>query len=157
MASTLTVDNIVGATTSNTVHLPGHIIQIQSAPLLGQVSLSTNSTFHAVGHSLNFTPKFSTSKVFVMLSTTIVHSNSAGDNLVEIVRGSTSVTESNIYSGNTGWKGYTVTLSKLDSPATTSQITYTVRCWFDGGGQMIYNYTNQGYSESNLIAMEVAQ
>ena len=71
-----------------------------------------------------------------MLSTTIVHSNSAGDNLVEIVRGSICITESNIYSGNTGWKGYTVTLSKLDSPATTSQITYTVRCWFDGGGQM---------------------
>ena len=65
MASQLTVDNIVGQQHQIQSIFPIHIIQIQSI-LHRKISLSTNSTFHTVGHSLNFTPKFSTSKVFVM-------------------------------------------------------------------------------------------
>jgi hypothetical protein len=168
MASIVSVEQIKGlasGSTPNTIsipsgqklHAPGHIIQIQSTPLLGQVSFSTVSTWNQTNHSCSITPQFSTSKIFVMLTTSIVHSNSAGDNLVQIKRGSTVVTGDNIYSSNSNWKGYNVTLMKLDSPATTSAITYTVQCWHNGGGQMLYNYTNYGFTESVLTAMEIPQ
>lgn len=137
----------------------GTVLQVQSSVKpFGTVTLSTTSTWTSVNHSLNITPQFSTSKIFVMLTSSITHSNSGGDNLVQIIRGSpvVIVAASNIYSGNSGWKGYVVNLLKLDSPATTNQITYEVRCWFDGGGSMLYNYTNQGFTESVLTAMEIA-
>ena len=158
-ASQITVptgQKIVG-TDSGSIVAPGQVIQMQSTPLLGQVSFSTVSTWNQTNHSCSITPQFSTSKIFVMLTTSIVHSNSAGDNLVQIKRGSTVVTGDNIYSSNSNWKGYNVTLMKLDSPATTSAITYTVQCLHNGGGQMLYNYTNYGFTESVLTAMEIAQ
>jgi hypothetical protein len=161
--TTLYVDNIAPNLQSKisapNLTLPtGSVIQVKSANKLGQVSLSTTGTWTSVNHSLNITPQFSTSKIFVMLTTSIVHSNSSGDNLVQIIRGNPVVTVAadNIYTDVTPWKGYNVTLLKLDSPATTSQITYEVRCWFNGGGSMLYNYTNAGFTESTLTAMEIA-
>ena len=43
MASTLTVDNIVGATTANTVHAPGHVIQVVEGTTTTQTQHNTTS------------------------------------------------------------------------------------------------------------------
>ena len=66
MASTLTVDNIVGATAASTVHAPGHVIQVQSVASSAQLTLSTTNTWVATGIQLNITPKFSNSKIYIV-------------------------------------------------------------------------------------------
>ena len=62
MGSTLTVDNIVGATTAANVKLPaGCIVQTQSNKSATAYTNTTTSFSDVSGATLNFTPKFATS------------------------------------------------------------------------------------------------
>jgi hypothetical protein len=64
--STLSVDTIQGKTTAGTVAMPaGHMIQMQSATLSGGSNSSSATSFADTGLTVNITPKFATSKIFV--------------------------------------------------------------------------------------------
>ena len=69
MASTLTVDNIVGATTAANVKLPaGAVVQVSHTNLTGNTEINTTSQHPTVvnaGSAVSFTPKFSTSKLLI--------------------------------------------------------------------------------------------
>ena len=69
MASTLTVDNIVGATTAANVKLPaGAVVQVSHTNLTGNAEINTTSqhpTAVNAGSAVSFTPKFSTSKLLI--------------------------------------------------------------------------------------------
>ena len=61
MGSTLTVDNIVGATTAANVKLPaGSIVQVATDKVAGDVS-SSGTSYVDTGLSIAFTPKFASS------------------------------------------------------------------------------------------------
>jgi len=61
MGSTLTVDNIVGATTAANVKLPaGSIVQVAQDKVAGDVS-GTGTSYTDTGLSIAFTPKFASS------------------------------------------------------------------------------------------------
>jgi len=66
MASTLTVDNIVGAAAAGTIHIPGHVVQYQ------RTSTTTATTIAAGANTdlltINFTPKSSTSLIRIEYS-----------------------------------------------------------------------------------------
>ena len=65
MGSTLTVDNIVGATTAANVKTPaGTVLQTQVNRFSTQVE-STSNSFAATGASVTITPKFATSHILV--------------------------------------------------------------------------------------------
>ena len=64
MASTLTVDNIVGATSSSNIHIPGTVVQVLQNSYSTQVTM-TQGSWVDIGLSITITPKFSTSKVLV--------------------------------------------------------------------------------------------
>ena len=89
MASTLTVDNIVGATSASAVHVPGSVIQVVEGSYNTQTDISSGSYVDS-GLSVIITPKFSSSKVYVItnLQTFI---NGVGIIGVNIVRGSTPI------------------------------------------------------------------
>ena len=57
MASTLTVDNIIGATDSSAVHIPGSIIQVEDFQRVGSNSI-TSTSFVTTGITKTITPKF---------------------------------------------------------------------------------------------------
>ena len=68
MGSTLTVDNIVGATTAANVKMPaGAVLQVQQAYARGGVNASS-TTFVASGIDIDFTPKYATSKVLIQVT-----------------------------------------------------------------------------------------
>jgi hypothetical protein len=65
MASTLTVDTIVGATTAANVKLPaGHIVQVVSVDMSSQVAVSATPAYTNI-LSGSITPKFAGSKILV--------------------------------------------------------------------------------------------
>jgi hypothetical protein len=153
MASTLTVDNIVGATTSDNVHIPGAMVQILEADYSTQTDVTATSYFD-LGLSVTITPKFSTSKIFVM---TNVHCylNGTGFIALRVMRGSTEVVEA---ARGHGWQDNSsamVNVTKLDSPATTSSTTYKIQVKAVG----ISNTPriNDGGGPSRITVMEIAQ
>ena len=182
MASTLTVDNIVGVTTSNTVHLPGHVIQVVNAEKLD--TASTNSTMGAgfidTGLNLSITPKFSSSKILIHVDVALGVTSSEF-NYMRVVRnigggsytmiseaatpGSRGAIHGMVFGSNQG-RVSTQTFNHLDSPATTSVVNYKIQFATGGGGGYVYigqsnRDTNAASadprSSSRIILQEIAQ
>lgn len=66
MASVLKVDQLQGVSTASSVHITGHIIQIQRASIGGNISTSS-STPVASGLQCSITPLYSTSLIQIEL------------------------------------------------------------------------------------------
>ena len=123
--STLFVDTINEKTTSNGVYIPGHVLQVVEAEYSTQTDVTATSYFD-LGLSVAITPKSASSKVFVM---TNIHTyiNGNGFLSVKVVRGSTDVVESLRPQGYSDNSSAIVSLTKLDSPATTNATTYKIQ------------------------------
>ena len=140
MTSELRVDKIVptdGVPTGG----GGGIIQVQSTTLTTQVAVSVasgaNTTFYDVsGLSVNITPKFNTSKVLVMVQMCIGTDQTTQRIGVRLRRDNTTIgasTETGS-SNNVGsiaslehhrvYQSIPVNFHFLDSPSTTSSVTY---------------------------------
>ena len=166
MGSTLTVDTIVGATTAGTVKMPaGYVVQFQSGTL---GYLDTDSATMASIGSLAITPKFNTSKIFIQFTNHIYVEGYTTDDwrgaLIELRRGST-----NIYSED-GMYGTAAVLTDnadrymthsshqvIDSPSTTSSVTYEV-FGASRNGNMAVQFNRDIYSTGGRITlMEISQ
>ena len=66
MASTLTVDNIVGTTAAGTIHIPGHVVQYQHTSTTTATTIAAGANTDLL--TINFTPKSSTSLIRVEYS-----------------------------------------------------------------------------------------
>jgi len=144
----------------------GSVLQVvQAAP---NVQLNTTSTtFVATGTKVNITPSSTSSKIFVMCTSGLFWVNSTsstgtGGGLT-IYRDSTNINPSggnqmirNYRSGTgTSIQSGGCTLSVLDSPSTTSQITYEVYI------QSIWNNPSVRWNDDDqdiaiITAMEIA-
>ena len=162
MASILTVDNLVGKTTANTVHVPGHIIQTVYDDFSTTVS-TTSTSFVDTGVQATITPKFSNSKILIHVSQALSmvgpDDNQYQANLV-IADGS-----NNVLFGATSWDQFRIkdqiafswqtSLQYRHSPNTTNAFTYKTRMKSQyGTGNNVYaQYTN---SNSSITLMEIA-
>lgn len=137
MASTLTVDNIVGATTAANVKLPeGCVLQTKNTILTGTVEVASQ-TFGDV-LSLAITPKYSTSKVLVQVSGCLSNSTAGNLTMVHLLRGSTKIAVGTnsatanyngaaFYIPSTTYVTGGFAINFLDNPATTSATTYKIQ------------------------------
>ena len=162
MASTLTVDNIEGVTSSSAIHIPGHVVQIQTATASEVQSEFSSATNVITG---TITPKYSNSKILVSVNTQ-THVDSAGSywnlHLTEQI-GSGAAADARVVHGALGYPqaaypGGTRTNTGthiVRTPNTTSQITYTLKvARASGSGDTLrVNYGSTG----DLIMMEIAQ
>ena len=145
--STLIVKNLQGVAPTNQItvasghslYAPGHIIQVQSVNKLD--TFSTNSTTYVgvTGLSVSITPKFATSNILIM-SCVNGNSQNRGGTLQLWRNGSAILMPTNISNRGptnigTLWTGdaagdtgmmFGVSTNLLDSPATTSTLTYQI-------------------------------
>jgi len=171
MASTLTVDNIVGATSSDKIHIPGHVIQVVSATKTDKQTVTSTSFLDVTGLSVSITPTSSTSKVLVLFNGHSGHDNT-NYFLWNIVRGSTAIAQpagsnpypstANSYVGDSVASGYaiqSVNMNFLDSPATTSATTYKIQVRATGGTATVNGRpaNTNGATVSTITVMEIAQ
>lgn len=116
-----------------------------------------NSTMTASGMSVTITPKFSTSKIFVQV-TTCGYINTDGSGYYTIYRGSTNLAGSgnqlNIL--NVVDRYVPICMSYLDSPSTTSSTTYQIYFYKTGTNNVYVNATNSGSSVGAITVMEIA-
>lgn len=155
-AFTVTVPAVTGTMLTNKT--AGTVLQVVNATTTSSTTTSSSS-FVTTSFSLSITPSATSSKVYI----TLLGGN--GDNLttsfatlsVTVYRGGTNIGDPSYGLCSLGGASRTITplsLSVLDSPATTSSTTYTVYVASTNvAGSVIFN----GYgSNITLTAMEIA-
>lgn len=133
--------NVVSATTY--LGLTGRVIQTVQA--FGSVAYTTSSSYGATGHVASITPTSVSSKILVMLSSSFWQTNGYGGNsMLALYRNSTNLIGSNdwVVFSAPGQNDYgSVAFQYLDSPATTSSVSYQPFIRADSGGTTAYNGT----------------
>ena len=160
MASTLTVDNIVGATAASKVHIPGGVVQLVSSSMAGSNVTTSSNSYVTTGLSVTITPKFSTSKIYLTCQ-------GGGHYLpyqaqmanVTIYRGSSNLGNTkgfeSAYSTSSNYVITPHSFATYDvSIGTTNAITYTVYMKTAGG---TYQFTSNDRATLMFTAMEIAQ
>ena len=171
MASELRVDKIVptdGVPTGG----GGGIVQIKYAKKNNTQSIAAQGGYNwnvdISGLSLSITPKFSTSKFLVQMHIGCHGTTNNAATTFRIYRGSTNITVGGggdnrhgaavFYNSNNTAMGLPASMNVLDSPATTSAITYKVTGYTNTGTL----YINRLPGDSNwntistLTVMEVS-
>ena len=135
------------------------IVQVASAVLTSYAS-TTNSTLTSTGLAVSITPSSSSSKILITAALSGSQSASNGAGYFTVYRNSTDLGNSNglstIYTNATYSNPFRVPvpINYLDSPATTSSITYTVYFKTNTVGTVALN---QDSTSSVITVMEVAQ
>ena len=160
MSSTLYVDSLIEKTSGNGVHIPGHVIQVISVASTATTTTQSGS-FVSTGCTASITPKFNNSKILITINGGM--EGAAGGGVTEvsswkIFRGSTQVEASD--SGKRIYleanKYVPLTTVFLDSPATTSNTTYTLHMKrFAGSGTVSWN--RDGINTTTITLQEIAQ
>ena len=115
----------------------GTVLQVVNATSTSDQS-TTSTSYSSTGLSASITPKFSTSKILVMLSACGGKNGSSGGS-VQIWRGGSSIC---LVGDNLGFDSTSnntnqpmIVQNYLDSPATTSSTTYTIYFRSNSSGQ----------------------
>lgn len=176
MASELTVQTLRGPTSGanadtvlipsgQTLHAPGHVIQaVQSTGTNGSIFTSSNA-YVATPYTGTITPKFTTSKILVTISFSVLLRATGSDNSAalgfSLKRGSTRVVSSvsnnheMFISGSGILSASRQSFVYLDSPNTASSTTYSLEGWPRYSGQTTEFDSRQ--STWSVTLQEIAQ
>ena len=145
----------------------GKVLQVVQATSTTSTTVTSTTTYGDLGLSVSITPSSATSKVLILVSQNLYGYRTSANNTgyaVRIMRDSTAV-----WTPSTGnyMSGYilvggapsgttavynTLNMTYLDSPATTSAITYKTQGLASGGGVIGQESSNS----SSIIVMEIA-
>jgi hypothetical protein len=130
----------------------GKVLQVVGA-LTATGTTTTSTTFVNTDLSVNITPQFATSKILIFnFNQGLQFTNAAGETIIEIARNTTSISAlTNVYSTTTQTLVMPASIGVLDSPSTTSAITYRTRI-------RTANSSNSAAinGQQHLIAIEVS-
>lgn len=133
------------------------VLQVVSASTTTNAS-TTSTSFVTTGLTASITPKFSTSKILVVVTYTGYDNTTYQQSYHTIYKGSTNLGQASY--GMFSWYGnvnnpwmFQVAMNYLDSPATTSSITYAAYMR-SGAGQSIQAMPNN--SQGTITLMEIA-
>ncbi len=142
-----------------TAKLPaGSILQVVSATTTSLTSTSSTS-FVTTSLTASITPKFSTSKILVLINGGMVNADNSGSQIrATIYRNSTNLGSSiygmaEYYVQSGGQVQMPTTMHYLDSPATTSSTSYTM--YIRAGGAYVV-YLNADPVTTSITLMEIA-
>jgi len=163
MSSQLRVDKIVPVDGAPTGGGGGIVQMVMTSSINSGSQFSTGSgTFVDVtGYNCTITPKFSTSKILITSNPIILINNASGGSqkvALKLIRGSTDIFERNDFAtyqigggGQADYLGMSLYHQYLDSPATTSAVTYKIQIRQHAGGGTTYVQ-----AESSMCLMEVS-
>jgi len=137
------------------LNVTGGVLQVVQGTTITQVN-SSSTSFSDTGLSASITPSSTSSKILVTMSAVVGTNCNGSPNtvLLRVLRDSTVITNQDYLGYAEDLRGIQcgASISKLDSPSTTSAITYKVQYSSDpnkNGGQ-VYFCTNDDGSSSNV-------
>ena len=158
------IDGTNGITFNNatTQASAGSVLQVVNAIYSTQVGTTSNS-FIDTGLTATITPKFSTSKILVIVDQTGIGKGGGSGNYIQLklVKNSTTLAyfESLGTFTNAAGLNYigSCSMNYLDSPATTSATTYKTQFTNGDNVNPVYVQTLNGFQASSTITlMEIA-
>jgi hypothetical protein len=138
----------------------GRIVQIVQSRN-GAYSASSSTSYVATGHTATITPTTATSKIIVMLSSYFWQTNLNNGNAflsifrngTDICAGAAFVMQNASTSGASSGIYGSMSYQFVDSPSSTSALTYEPRIRVDSSGNAAYN----GAGTGTLILLEITQ
>ena len=159
-AGTLATDSVTAAkleASAITVgDLPaGSVLQVVSSQAGSSSFSTTNSTVQSTGHSATITPSSTSSKIYVVVSFNGYQSTHGRTYKAYLYRASTQIGGLHLYEDGDSNPKTSSCITVLDSPSTTSAVTYEMKVGTDGSGTSYYNYS---YSQGKdaITLMEIA-
>ena len=165
--SKLYVDEIQPKTTGGVINAKGMVIQVvQGTSVTGDSSSSTS--YNATGLQVQITPTSTTSKILVVATFWSGYPSQNYSTFFTLYRDSTNLDLSpsqasgftqigdSTGDGNMTYQGQGLSCQYLDSPNTTSQITYKLMRKQDGGTGY-FNVNQNGDSQSKRTCVIIAQ
>ena len=159
MTSRLLVDKIEGKTTASTVQMPsGSVIQLVNTSSGNAISTTSTSDVDT-GFTLNITPKFSTSKLWLLFSTRLYISQANAEYIVYIKHGSTIVGGgATVFTGSNGDRiAETCNLQGFHSPNSTSSQTYKITHRVNAGTGYMMPNSHPFDTPMRFVILEIAQ
>ena len=136
----------------------GKIGQVKAATY-GTEKTSTTTTYADTGLSLSITPSSTSSKILVLVSQNLVIYDGVSSNTlgkIQLLRDSTQINQvqglANRYPA-THFSSSQTSIYKLDSPATTSSVTYKTQFAIQAGSEVRVQYGS--INDSFITLMEV--
>lgn len=154
-----------GDRTWQAVPTSGRILQSITVTKTDGFTTSSTSWVDITGMSLTITPTASTSKILIL--TSMSHDNYTNASGIQIVRNGTALLTSTAgspyvgffwgWDNNTGIMAKSVSINILDSPATTSALTYKyqLRTYAGNNGYINSHPDGQFGGSSTIIALEI--
>lgn len=139
----------------------GSVIQTVNATYSTQTS-TTSSSFVDTGLTATITPQFANSKILIIASQNGLQKSSADIRVqLQLVRNGSNIVyfESEImFTGGAASQNASSSLNYLDSPATTSAVTYKTQIRIGAGSGTIYwNTIASVVCTSTITLMEIKQ
>ena len=155
------IDGTNGLTFNNatTQNSGGKVLQVISSTLNSSTQ-TTSTSFTATGLTASITPLFSTSKILILINSVILNQSSSYPGYATIYRNSSNLgTTTGFTFVSVGSSAdVPVSMTYLDSPATTSSTTYTVyiRSANASGYVQLGDSGGGTYQTSVITLMEIA-
>ncbi len=151
-------NNTLSAITGLPAGVGGKVLQVVQGTTTGGTAETdtTSSSYVATNLSVDITPSSSSSKIFVTVTGSIDNQASGRVPRVTIFRDSTAIDSNDGLSVSYSQTDRTIcpcSFSKLDSPSTTSQITYKVYVKSGTSNNVRFG---EGSSEQLITAFEIA-
>ena len=152
-------NNSLSSVTSLPAGVGGKVLQVVQG--FNATNANTTSTTYSDNISVNITPSSTSSKIFILVTTPIRKNNNAAGNTsagLRILKDGSNLVEYAFYmawhDNNTTYNQETSSFNYLDSPSTTSQITYKSQFkTMVSPGSISVNHDG---SYSTLTLMEIA-
>jgi hypothetical protein len=153
----LIIDGSNGLTfpNSTTQASAGQVLQVVQSTATSSTS-TASGTLVTTGFSASITPKFSTSKIYVVFNGRCFNNGVNADAQLAIYRGATNIQSASSIYNSGGTIASLQTLSVLDSPATTSSTTYTMYFSVQNTGTTYLNVNGTADGIRSLTLMEIA-
>lgn len=153
---TLTVPATTGTVLTNKT--AGTVLQVVQATYATETS-SSSSTYADTGLTASITPTSSTSKILVLVSQNGVDKRTGNTYIgIKLLRSGSDIAAMSVVAAATGDTSInnigTVSINYLDSPATTSSVTYKTQ--FSSLANIAVSYVQKDNAVSTITLMEIA-
>jgi len=156
MALTKINNNTLSAITGLPAGVGGKVLQVVSSTFDDTTAMSSSTYADITGSSLSITPSSTSSKILVFYSLQFRLRNDSLNictGYVRVLRGATEITETRNQSNDDSLSPSPMVISHLDSPSTTSAVTYKAQQKMTAGTQVV---VNDGTVDSYITLMEIS-
>ena len=178
--NTIATGGKIAGTDTGSIYAPGMPIQVKYYTTNTAIQITSTNFSYIILDNCNITPKFSSSKILVNAFVSGNHDDNFSGlvRIYRIIGGSTSIIGGGPTAQGNMWDGVWFNIRTqseyqmdncagqfLDSPSTTSQVTYQIRGMTTGDAEGLFinrtkSTSNQGYNSptfSGLTLTEIAQ